>query len=353
VELLVGHKGHSIGGVIVLKERECKHLQVPVSEIELDTANPRIALWLEIYEGTPSPEQVFLALHTGGGDEDGPTFEKLRQSIITSGTVIQPVILNRTNDGGLVCIDGNTRVALYRDFIERGVAGSWQEIPAVVYSDLDDREVDAIRLQAHLVGPRQWDPYSKAKNLDHLRHQEHIPWSELVDFCGGSQRMVTELIGAYSDIEKYYRPLLSEDHQFEVRRFSGFVELQKPGIKEAIELAGHSLGDFAQWIIDRKVDALREVRLLPKILRHKEAHGVFLKAGVKEALKVLETPDLSSALQEASLPDLCRALVSSYERIAYREVQRMKEDAGSTAAVAVHEAYEALCDLENEIGAVD
>jgi hypothetical protein len=38
-----------------------------IDSIVLDLKNPRIAKWLEIYEGVPSPEQIELALRSGGG----------------------------------------------------------------------------------------------------------------------------------------------------------------------------------------------------------------------------------------------------------------------------------------------
>ena len=113
-----------------------KHETIPVEEIELDHSNPRIRKFLEMYGDNPTPEQIFLALGAGNDDEtdrqDGPTFQKLKQSIITNGGIIQPVILNRRADGTLVCIEGNTRVALYKDFLKSGMRGSWSTIPALV-----------------------------------------------------------------------------------------------------------------------------------------------------------------------------------------------------------------------------
>lgn len=308
---------------------------------------------MEMYPGEPTAEQVFLALHTGGGEADGPSFDKLRQSILTSGTVIQPVILNAGDSGNLVCIDGNTRVALYREFDQRGAEGDWQSVPAIVYDKLDDREVDAIRLQAHLVGPRQWDPYSKAKYLDYLRHREHIPYSELVDFCGGSKKMVTESIDAYNDMEQYYRPLLSDDSEFDVRRFSGFVELQKPGVKEAILGAGFNLGDFSQWLVDRKIGPLREVRLLIKILKSTKARDIFLTDGASEAAKVLEATDVSKALRDAPMAELCRALSATCDHIEFKDVQKMRDDPTSVTALAVSEAHESLAELVKWISGND
>ena len=128
-------------------------------------------------------------------------------------------------------IEGNTRTLIYKQLSEQGVAGDWDHIPAMVHSGLSEGEKDAIRLQAHLVGPRPWDPYSKAKYLSYLRNSQHLPLSEVVDFCGGKQREVLDYIDAYDDMEKYYRGALESDQDFDPTRFSAFVELQKPGIK--------------------------------------------------------------------------------------------------------------------------
>jgi ParB/Sulfiredoxin domain len=150
-----------------------KHELIAIDQIELDTRNPRIAKFLEIYSGEPTAEQIFIALGAGGDEKDtegGPNFDKLRQSIITNEGIIQPIIVNRLSEGRNVCIDGNTRLALYRSFQDEKIKGDWKNIPCIVYNDLDEEDIDAIRLQAHLVGPRQWDPYSKAKYLSYLRN---------------------------------------------------------------------------------------------------------------------------------------------------------------------------------------
>jgi len=190
---------------------------VSVADIELDRTNPRIRKFLEMYPDAPTAEQIYLALGAAGDDESesSTSFEKLRNSILTNGGIIHPVILNRRADGSLICIEGNTRVALYKSFVEESVAGKWTQIPALVHDQMDENQADAIRLQVHLVGTRPWDPYSKAKYLHHLRTQALLPFSQIVDFCGGRQKDVLESINAYSDMEKYYRPVVPDDGSFD------------------------------------------------------------------------------------------------------------------------------------------
>src|SRR6266446_9666971 len=90
---------------------------VPVAEIQLDRDNPRIRKFLEMYDENPTQDQFYLALGAAGDDagENSATFEKLKNSIQTNGGIIQPVILNRKG-GKYICVEGNTRVALYKKF---------------------------------------------------------------------------------------------------------------------------------------------------------------------------------------------------------------------------------------------
>jgi hypothetical protein len=266
-----------------------KHENAPVGEIVLDRANPRIRKFLEMYGETITPDQIYQALGAAGDDESesSTSFEKLTNSVLTNGGIIQPVILNRRSDGTLVCIEGNTRVALYQSFIAESVKGDWTSIPAIVYCDMTEAQIDAIRLQVHLVGTRAWDPYSKAKYLHQLRTQELMPFERIVEFSGGRKKEIVESINAFSDMEQHYRPILPDDSAFDTRRFSGFVELQKPGIKDAVLVSGFTLNDFALWIHEDKLSPLNTIRSLPRILRNQKAREAFLKYGAKEAMKLL------------------------------------------------------------------
>ena len=321
------------------------HTLVPIDEIILDKSNPRIALWLEMYEGEPTPEQIHQALGAGVDDKEGQggtKFATLKNSILTNGGIIQPVIVNSLPIDKKVCIEGNTRVCLYKSFRDQNVKGDWNKIPAIVYKNLDEEAIDAIRLQAHLVGPRQWDPYSKAKYLTYLRNKEKMPFSRLVDYCGGSQKAVMESIDAFADMEAYYRPLCDSEGDFDPQRFSGFVELQKNNVKTAINQAGYDVSDFSKWVYDKKIFPLATVRWLPKILKNKKATQVFLKKGAVEAIKVLDRPDLSKALLEATLAQLAQALAEAINKVPFATAKELEGDPTSETNQALLEAQDAL-----------
>jgi len=330
------------------------HKLLPISDIVLDKENPRINTWLEIYKDDLSPERIQQALGMGVGETDQesvPTFGKLRESILTNGGIIQPIIVNTLKDGTLVCVEGNTRVCLYRIFRDQNMAGNWDTIPAIVYEQLDEEEIDAIRLQAHLVGPRPWDAYSKAKYLTYLRNKEKWPFGKLVDYCGGSTKAVKESIGAFEDMEAHFRPIAEPSGGFDPTRFSGFVELQR--IKTAILQEGYSPADFAEWMWDGKLHPLVTVRDLPEILKNPKAEEVFFKKGAAEARKFLDRPDLSKALEEATIEQLARALADAINKAKHAEIVEIQSDPNGQTFEFLLEARDAVKTIIDPIKACE
>ena len=324
-----------------------------VHKVELDRNNPRIRRFLEAYEGEPTYEQLALALDVAGDvksdDSQGSTTpEKLRRSILSNGGIMQPIIVSREADGRHLCIEGNTRLYIYRSFLKDGTEGDWSRIPALVHDQLSPREVDAIRLQAHLVGPRPWDAYSKAKYLWELQHKEMMPLDRIVELCGGSRRDVTMAIQAYADMETYYRPVCNAD-DYDTERYSGFVELQKTRAKDAILRAGFDLTHFANWIRNGNIKNLQQVRQLPRVLADKKARDVFVRKDIKAALDMLEKPELAAGLRGASIGQLARALAEAARSIRLEELKRYQDNPDDDAVRYVEDALEELQYLTKQI----
>ena len=311
--------------------------RVRVELIELDRSNPRIQKFLEFYKD-PTPDQMYLALGSASDDLEASSasFEKLRNSILTNGGIIQPIIVNRLPDGRLRCIEGNTRVALYKEFAAKGAKGNWEEIPALVYDDMDQPRIDAIRLQVHMVGTRPWGPYAKAKYLHSLRTHDLLPFSAIIDFCGGKQKEIQTSINAFEDMETYYRPLVG-DENFDMRMFSGFVELQDRKIKETLLEAKFSIGDFASWVHEEKFRPLQLIRSLPSILKNTKARELFLKHNAKKALDVLTPTENSDALKDATVLQLVSELKHRLYDLPWHEAERLKNDPAAEDAQALQQ----------------
>lgn len=334
-----------------MESKEFAFERLPVDDIILDMKNPRIAKWVEMYGDDITPEQMALALGAGSSydGEGGPSFSSLKQSIETNGGIIHPIIVNREANGRLVVIEGNTRALVYREFKERGYEGDWERIPALVYEGMGEEAIEAIRLQAHLVGARQWDPYSKAKYLDYLRNVQHLTFSQIVDFCGGNRREVENYIEAYQDMEKFYRPLLESDHDFDPTRFSAFVELQSTRISDVLLNYGYTKGDFARWVHERKLYPLNTVRKLPRILQNKKSHEVFLTEGAQEAIRLLDVPTTGVGLIDATLEQLARELCKRINALEYGDVLRLRAETNIDEKEVLYDARDALVGLCEDI----
>lgn len=336
---------------------EIKFEMVSVDGLNLDLKNPRIAQWMGMYTEVDD-NAMKLALQRGGSDDNvaGPSYRSLKESIKTNKGVIHPIIVNCEPEGQLTVIEGNTRALIYREFKAADMPGNWDKIPAMVYENMNESQIDAIRLQAHLVGVREWDPYSKAKYLDTLRNKLHMPWGQVVDYSGGNQRELERLIDAYNDIEKYYRPVIEEhDTHFDYTRFSGFVELQNPRVEQALLTSGFTKKDFSQWIQDRRLHPLEMVRQLPRILSNEDSKKAFLKDGAREAVKILDAMDTSDdvSLEEASLVTLLREVGQRINEIHYSEVMRLKDESHSEEKDVIEFAKDALISLWSDINKAD
>ena len=324
------------------------YIELPVENIELDKNNPRIARGLAYYD--PITSEI-LALLLGSTSD---ACASLRESIRENKGIIHPIIVNRKSDGTYVVIEGNTRLQIYKDFIANDEPGDWSKIKAIVYDCLDDDEMHSIRLQAHLVGPREWDPYSKAMYLHYLANVEHMPMSRLISFCGGTSKKseIEHMIAAYSDMEKYYRPLCDDDSQFDIKKFHGFVELQNRNITDALMSRGYTKTDFSQWMIDDKFSTLQDVRRLPEIFKSKKATEVFFKENTREAKKILAVEEISTnRLKDVPYEIIAQELAKRMINFKVHEINHLRDDSEySDKLDSLIQAYNEVKFILEEVG---
>ncbi|MBL4933209.1 ParB/RepB/Spo0J family partition protein [Clostridium paridis] len=327
---------------------ESQYQEISIDEIQLDFENPRISKFLEQYSKDQlTSEAISLALGGGSDDKNGTSYGSLKESIKSNQGIIHPIIVNKTHDEKYIVIEGNTRVQIYKEFNESHVPGSWNKIRSIVYNDLSDSQIHAIRLQAHLVGPREWDPYSKAKYLNYLSNQEKLPIQQIISFCGGRVNEIKKFIDAFNDMEKYYRGILSYDSEFDQREFSKFMELQNRSVKDALVINKYNRNDFAKWVINGNVDTAQNVRKLPAIIKNDEAMKVFLKSNITEAVKVLAIEEFdTNSLSEVPYEHLAVELTKRLRNIKYQEVKNLKYDP------RYEEKKEILFDVLEELDAI-
>lgn len=325
---------------------------VEIEQITLDKENPRIKHFMAIHE-VVTEASMRLALGAGGDSEDEVTaqdkYRQLKRAIQETGGVVQPIILKDQGDGNYLCVEGNTRVAIYLELAKEDPQGGWGKILAIVHDEMDEQRAHEIRLQVHLVGPRSWPAYAKAKYLSELWEQDRMPMAEIIRVCGGTQQQVEREINAYGDMERFYRPVAEADgsEMFDYSRFSAFRELQ--GVKEGIYSVGKDERDFAEWIHAGLLQPQNTVRALPQILADAGATNVFLKEGAKEAIKHLDAShqqsESDSPVRDASIEDLAAALRRRIDRLSFDESQEIATSPGSPVMVeldAVRESIDTL-----------
>lgn len=324
-----------------------KVLDIPVDSVILDEENPRIRPELDMYSGKPTVEQMSLALGAEHGQEGGgTTYDRLKTSILVNRGIIQPILVRKIrNQEKYKCIEGNTRVAIYKQLEKdpKAIGNDWKTIPALVFNEeMTEKDIDAVRLQLHLVGTREWRPYAKAKYLHFLYKEAKMTEKEIVDYCGGNTKSVMDDIKAYEDMEKYYRTYVNSINEtFDATRFSGFRESVKPSIRGAMGKAGYTMEDFATWIhppssgIEKaKIHPLGTVRSLPRILGNEKATEIFCSEGAKKAIIYLDVQDdkVTSGLQvkDANIEQLAEAFRSALFKMDYETKRQIEKSEDST-----------------------
>lgn len=299
--------------------------ELKIDVLELDIQNPRISQYLDMYGDNVSAEGIALAL-TGSTTDGSTTFSALRESIRVNRGIIHPIIVNHTDEGKYIVIEGNTRLQIYRDFYNKTQDSIWSTLRCIVYENLSKKEIDSIRLQSHMVGPRDWDAYSKAKYLNQLYNIEGLPINTIIDFCGGKKSEILKLIDAYNDMQMYYVPLLDGEKP-DPREFSKFSELQNRRIKNALNANGYTEKDFSKWVLDHNVDTAMNVRLLPDILADSAAKKEFLKSTITDGIRKLNTAlPQTIDLKNVQYDELTKALIGKLRNILWEEVKALKNE---------------------------
>ena len=341
-------------GKSTIKTHTMKNAQLmtlSIHEIQLDKENPRIKQYLEFYTQITS-EMLALALSDSSNGDASTTYRSLKESIKVSGGIIHPIVVNQNEDGSYTVIEGNTRLQIYKEFHENDTEGSWETIPCLVYQRLSSEEKHEIRLQSHLVGPREWDPYSKAKYLYELSEKERLPMNRIIDMCGGGKNEIQKAIDAYIDMELYYRQYCkSSGFDFSTRDFSKFREFQNGTVKQSLLHKGFDSRQFAIWVAEGNVDIAQKVRIIPKVLKNEEATIAFKKKNLTEAEKVLNANELVNAdLSQYPYETLSKALYQKLLDFKISEIQSLAKDyAFAEKKYALESLKEQLDFIINEV----
>ena len=304
--------------------------EVPIALIDLDPENPRIRAAIE-RQGIQDPSEEQLSFHLSAAvssvGSGGQGYRRLRESIKAAGRAYQPISLIRLSSPSLagreyLCLDGNTRVAIYRELADQSVPGDWTTISAEIVEPNDEedrvRSVEHIRMISHIVGAREWSPYRQAKYLYELRNKHYFSWDHIVGLCGGqvTRSALAEDITAYEMMEDYRAQV--SPAAFNEHRFSAYRELVKIRGVELLENHEMTLDDFHGWVAGGVLNKDEQVRHLRSVLADDDAREILLKclpSGLQEAIDHVQDKrradrrrtEHAEHLRQSTLLDLARA----------------------------------------------
>lgn len=334
-----------------------KYIELDIDTISFDIDNPRIKKALEKYKDHINAERIHFALRSASeGKSNGTSsYVSLEGSIRARGGIMTPIVV-AAREGKNVCIDGNTRLAIYKKLQNETQDERWSRIWALVYESITQREIEEIRVGAHLVGAREWPAYEKARYLHYLRNEKLMDHNEMIALCGGNKTEIERHIQAYHDMNDYYRDKV-DDAAFQIDRFSGFVVLQQPGIKEAIFKAGLELDDFGEWIRDGKIYRLADARKLPYVLGDPEAKKLFLDGGprsIENAIHHYETKRRQEQQQDPKNVSLDQADIYLIAEVLARRIEDLPRSEWTALRDRQHaeadEHIRILEDLSEQVG---
>lgn len=353
----VGREFQKIGRTV-----NSTYSDIPIDRIDFDRENPRIKVALEKYGDRLDDQRIRFALRSATeGSQSVSSFNSLKDSIRAARGISVPIIVCPEDDR-YVCIDGNTRLTIYHELLAEGAPGDWNAISCLILENPEQRDIETIRVTAHLVGAREWPAYEKARYLHYLRNVEFMDYDELIARCGGNRKLIDEQIDAFHDMNTFYRDVSSDD-AFQVDRFSGFVELQRKNVKDAIFSADLGLLDFGNWIRSGQIYKLADVRKLPWVLADEEAKNTFINGGVRsieDAIAIVEenrrkdtkSPAEKTTVAKASMAVLAQALlekVKSMPREDYLALRDRNYETADQDVELLNDLAENLLDLLRDV----
>jgi|TARA_B110000259_G_C14030231_1_gene406351 hypothetical protein len=333
-----------------------KYEEIDVSLIRLDPENPRIAdlLGSKTFDSIENQNEVIQSYLRGdtGNEENGPSANELEKSIYSSKGIIEPIILQRIGQDDYLCVEGNTRLSIYRHFIEKYPDEViWNNIPSLVHDHISQDKIHELRLQAHFVGKKEWTPYAKGKYIT-LLVNNGTGLAKIKEIVGGSDAKTRANYYAYKVFKESYEPLFNPDRDNvfpEKTKFSMFVTVPEGGkIALALEYQGLDINDYAQWVKSNKVDSANDVRrFLEKVLINKEVYDVFIKKDktLKDVIPLLPNDqNLSTvALKDASISQLCDMLTDTLlQKNMNNKIKSIRAEEGEAAVDSMYLLKEEL-----------
>ena len=190
---------------------------LPIADLSFYTENPRIYSLIQQPGVEPSQDEIFDRLR--GLDH----VKKLIQSIRANGGLTDPMLVR---NGDLVVLEGNSRLAAYRE-LARNDAIAWGKAKVrLLPSDIAEKLVFALLGEYHIIGRKDWAPYEQAGYLYRRNVTHGVSAQSMASEMGLPARTVNHLINTYR--------FMVEHNETSVSRWSYYDEYLKSNkVKQA------------------------------------------------------------------------------------------------------------------------
>lgn len=304
---------------------QVRGVDIPLSRVKLDPANPRLANTVAL--NSPDDEkQLQTQLETILWDDSD--VRALYQSVKKNEGLIERIIV-RPNG---VVAEGNCRTVVYRKLHANFPDEStWKAIPArVLPNDITDKQIAVLLGELHVGGKNEWIPFEKAGHIHELFHKYGLTQDEIAKLLHTSKTAVNHHIHAFEAMKNRY--IVKYPGPAAVRKFSYFLELyKKPFLREWARNSPSALDYFVRWVGTDKIGKGAEVRHLDAIIQNADALKAFDTGGIEAARPILmrDRPELTSPLFKGMIE-----LTRTIEGARLDDISRIRsEKAGGTRTI--------------------
>jgi len=261
-----------------------------VADLKLDPKNQRLGYMLRTHKkGVPATDKE---LHEMLWDID--QVKALYQSIYQNGGLLEDPIIY---ENGMV-VEGNCRTVCLRELCKKYPKDTrFQQVYSrVLPADVTPEQLMLLLGELHIAGKIEWRAFDQAQYVWRMNKVFGKNYDFLANHLRWSRSKLSQKIAAYEECTNYIER--TGDSQG-INRFSHFEEfMKKKELRDKRDADPPFMKQFGDWVLDGKFPDAKDIRHLPAILENEEAQKKFMKAGIREAQKVLfdSNPSLVSNL---------------------------------------------------------
>ena len=270
----MNHTNHSIK--ILKKKIQLTNDYLNIYELKFLLGNPRIfSCTYEVsdFENLSDEEQqeiIYKKLL------EEPSVKNLKPDIKRHGGLMERILVRHDTKQ---VIEGNSRLAVYRQLYCETKDENWELIPCDMVSKLTEEQQDAYLSQIHIKGKTKWSAYEKA-NFAYVRHKSKVETSDIADRFGESEREINTRIKVIKMMDKnkdsershfsYYNDVLvrNRDISGEIESNSKLRELLLKQIKEH-EADDNKVKNTALELRDKLPAIIKKPKVLKKFVDEK------------------------------------------------------------------------------------